>query len=73
LECTHFDYAAVVEHEDTRGITDRSKPMSNNERGAVLHNLVKRRQHVAFGCSIEGARCFVENQDWWILEQPSCD
>jgi hypothetical protein len=73
LECTHFDNAAVVEHEDTRSVTDRGKPMGNNERRSVPHYLVKRGQHVAFGSSIERARRFIENQDWWIFEQRACD
>ena len=69
LERTHFHNAAVVEHQDTRCVTDRGKPMGNNERRAVLHDLVKRGQHVGFGSSIERARRFIENQDRWILEQ----
>src|SRR5689334_20374315 len=73
FECPHFDDTAMVEHEDTRRIADRCEPVGDNERGAVLHDLVKCLQHAGFGRGVQRACRFIENQYRWIFKQGACN
>ena len=61
FECTQFDNAAMVEHEDACCVADRGKPVGDNEGGAISHDLIKRHQYARFGSGVERARCFIEN------------
>src|SRR5262249_14269553 len=73
LECTRFDDATMIEHEDACRVPDRGESVGDDECGAVLHDFVKRRQDARFGGGIKRAGRFIENQDGWVLEQRSCD
>jgi hypothetical protein len=65
--------AAMLEHQDSVGVTQGRKPARDDEGRALPHHFVERRMNFHFGRGVERAGRFVENQDRRIFEQRACD
>ena len=68
-----FDDVSAVDHEDAIGLLDRRQSMCDDERRAVVHQLIERPLDDALGFGVQRRRRFVENQDRRILEQRARD
>src|SRR5436190_5294107 len=69
IEAAGLDDAAVVEHQNARGVAHRGQPVGDHKGGALLHQFVKRRLHLQLGGGVERAGRLVEDQNGRVFHQ----
>src|SRR6516164_6173321 len=73
IESSAFDHPSVVEHQDSRRVSNGRKPVGDDKGGASLHHFIERRVDLGFGDRVERAGGLIEDQDGRILEQRAGD
>src|ERR1043166_8190800 len=73
VEVAGLDNAAVVEHQNPRGVAHGGQPVGDHEGGALLHQFVERRLHLHLRGGVECAGRLVEDQDRWVFYQCARD
>src|SRR5439155_21173959 len=68
-----LDDAAALEDHDANGVLDRRQAMCDHERRAALHQRVDRSLHLALGFGVKRRRCFIEDQNWRVLQYRAGD
>lgn len=68
-----FDDTSAVENEDFIGVLDGREAVGDDKAGAVRQEVVEGFLNEAFGGGIHAGGCFIENQDWWVLEEGAGD
>ena len=57
-------------HEhDPIGIAHRAQPVGDEEHGFLLQLILQIATNRRFGVVIEGAGCFIQHQQIWVLQQ----
>ena len=67
-----LDNAATIQDDDTVGMANSREAVGNDNGGAVLQHEVKTFLNLRLGERINAGRCFIENNDGWVLQQDSC-
>src|SRR4051812_5629385 len=68
-----FRKGAIVQYDDAVGVADGGEPVSDDERGASLDQILEGSAHLSFALRVEMRGCLVEDQDRGILEQSAGD
>ena len=58
---TTLDDLAVVQHHDTIGVHNGRQPVSNNEYGSAVHQLIHTILHQFFSSGVDGGGSFVQD------------
>jgi len=61
--------AAVLEHDDQVGTTDRRETVSDDERGPVLEQQAQRLLDLPLGADVDRGRRLVEDQDARVRQE----
>src|SRR5689334_18140045 len=72
---TFLDDATMIEHENAIGSLDRREAMRDHDGRAIVQNEVETFLNLCLSQRIDAGRCFVENDNRWILQQQTgeCD
>ena len=70
---TLFDNFAVFQNNDAIEAGDSRKTVSNNETGAIFHELFEGLLDERFGFGVESRSCFVQNENWGIFQNSTSD
>ena len=57
-----------MKHADFIGMADGRETVGNGDGRTILHQFFKRILYHAFAFGIEGGSRFVQDKDWWILQ-----
>ena len=68
-----FHHHAFLQHYDPVGVGDGGQAVGNGDHGSALARTFKGFLDVMFGLAVECAGCFVQQQDWRVLQQRACD
>ena len=68
-----FYDTAFMKHADFIGMFDGAQPVGNGYRRTRLHQAEKSILHQTFTLGVKGRCCLIENQNWWILQNGTCN
>lgn len=66
-------YTSLLHEIDCIGIHDRREAMSDDDRGASLHEMVKCSLYQLLSLGIQSARGLIEDENLRVREYSSCD
>ena len=68
-----FGDPAARDNRNAIGVAYGGKPVSNNQRGSSLAQLIKRLLDQHFGCIVKRTGCFIKNEDGRVLQKHARD
>ena len=72
-ETASLNNLTVLEDSDARTFLNGGQTMGHDNRGSVDHHILEGFLDLALGDFIEGARCFIKEQNLWVSNDSSCD
>src|SRR5690349_8381314 len=64
---------SVMEDKDPVAFLNCREPVSDHQRGPMLHHALDRLLDQLFGLGVDRTRCLVEDQYLWIKCQGTCE